>query len=89
MSQLKVGITRAAGLLKGPTALFSLGFVLLCAQAGQGQEPLTFFKNYFVTGDYAVRGTSLWRKGVNGVAKSDISISGVPEDNVDVEAAFL
>jgi hypothetical protein len=62
---------------------------LAAAQPAQAQEPLTFFKNYFITGDYVVRGTSLWRKGVNGVANSNIVISGVDEDNVDVLAAFL
>ena len=30
----------------------------------QAPAPLSFFTNYFVTGDYAVGGTSLWRKGV-------------------------
>ena len=45
------------------TALVALGCVLLSAQDAQAQEPLKFFKNYFVTGDYVVRGVSLWRRG--------------------------
>ena len=50
---------------------------------------MTFFKNYFITGDYVVRGTSLWRKGGRGIAKTNIKTSGFPEDHVDVLAAFL
>src|SRR5262245_40421329 len=61
----------------------------LSARSTLAQEPLSFFKNYFVTGDSVVRGTSLWRKGIKGVATSSIVISGVDEDNVDVIAAFL
>ena len=46
-----------------------LAFVLLFPRPGLAQDPpLKFFKNYFVTGDYVVRGASLWRKGVNGRA---------------------
>jgi hypothetical protein len=58
--------------------------------AGAQTPPLTFFKNYFVTGDYVVGGTSLWQKGVNGRATEEIVISGVPvRDDVDILAAFL
>jgi len=63
--------------------------IVVAAHTAGAQEPLTFFKNYFITGDYVVRGASLWRKGIDGVAKSTIAISGVPEDDVDVVAAFL
>ena len=49
---------------------------------------LSFFKNYFVTGDYVVGGASLWRKGINGRATGQIDVSGVP-DGVDIVAAFL
>src|SRR5262245_30097857 len=75
--------------LKGIAVLVLSMFVLLAARPAHAQEPLTFFKNYFVTGDYVVRGTSLWRKGINGKASGNIVISGVDEDNVDVLAAFL
>src|SRR5262245_1910986 len=61
----------------------------LAARPALAQEPLSFFKNYFITGDYVVRGTSLWRKGIKGQATSNIVINGVDEDNVDVLAAFL
>ena len=56
--------------------------------AAQSTDGLTFFKNYFVTGDYVVGGTSLWRQGVNGAAAEDIVVSGVPA-GVDILAAFL
>lgn len=62
---------------------------LLAAQPARAQEPLSFFKNYFVTGDYAVRGVSLFGKGRNGTAQAAVSITGFPEDSVDVLAAFL
>jgi VCBS repeat-containing protein len=57
-------------------------------EASPGFAPLTFFKNYFVTGDYVVGGTSLWRKGTGGVATETIEVSGVPA-GADVLAAFL
>jgi hypothetical protein len=66
------------------TLLFQLGAAHPSAQA----PALTFFKNYFLTGDHVVGGTSLWRKGVDGLATATIEISGVPE-GVDVAAAFL
>lgn len=69
--------------------LLVLAFAFLDTRPAQAQEPLTFFKNYFITGDYVVRGTSLWRKGINGKATGNIVISDVDEDNVDVLAAFL
>ena len=61
---------------------------LAAARVGAQGSPLTFFTNYFVTGDYTVSGTSLWRKGIAGRASVDITVSGVPE-GADVVAAFL
>jgi hypothetical protein len=80
-------------LLRNLAALASLCTVLLAAlpAQAQAQQPLSFFKNYFITGDYAVRGASLWRKGVNGTAVADIpslASGGVPA-NADIVAAFL
>lgn len=77
-------------------AIFVSLFALLAAEIpAQTQPPLSFFKNYFVTGDYAVRGVSLWRKGVNGTAVASIpplgslgGLDGVPE-TADIVAAFL
>src|SRR5216683_2081455 len=37
----------------------------LFAPSGRAED-LHFFKNYFVTGDYAVDGVGLYAKGVNG-----------------------
>ena len=72
--------------------LFALTAALLLQHGAhttaQTPDALSFFKNYFITGDYVAGGTSLWRQGVNGVATEDIVVSGVPE-GVDVLAAFL
>src|SRR3954468_23457995 len=56
----------------------------------QGAPPdaLSFFKNYFITGDYVVAGVGLRGQGVNGVATGSIQVSGVPA-GADIAAAFL
>ena len=72
-------------------ALFVVGLTLVFAQPeghAASPDPLNFFKNYFLTGDYVVGGASLWRKGVNGIATGTISMSNVPT-NADIVAAFL
>src|SRR5260370_9403149 len=51
-------------------------------------EDLHYFKNYFVTGDYAVDGVGLYAKGVNGWATGTITPSEVPA-GADIVAAFL
>ena len=51
-------------------------------------SPLAFFKNYFLTGDYLVGGSSVWRQGINGRAAAEIEISGAPA-GADIVAAFL
>jgi hypothetical protein len=53
-------------------------------------DALKFFKNYFVTGDYAVGGVGLRGRGVNGIATGAIHIADdtVPP-NADILAAFL
>lgn len=63
------------------------------------QPSLNFFKNYFITGDYAVQGVGLRGAGVNGQASGDIVIPvcaegdterlGCVPKSVDVVAAFL
>ena len=63
MFPVKVGSTFAVTRWKATVVLLSLGFALLSAQPGQAQGSLQFFKNYFITGDYAVGGASLWQKG--------------------------
>ncbi len=79
--------------LRNLAALASFCIVLLVALPAPAQQPpLSFFKNYFITGDYVVRGVSLWRKGVNGTAVAVIPKLGGPggvSPNADILAAFL
>src|ERR1700678_543139 len=49
---------------------------------------LNFFKNYFVTGDYAVGGIGLQGTGVGGTASGNLTIAGVPA-NATIVAAWL
>ena len=51
-------------------------------------DGLTFFKNYFLTGDYVVGGVGLRGKGVYGLATGSITIDQVPA-GADIVAAFL
>ncbi|HSP92861.1 MAG TPA: hypothetical protein VLN08_18245, partial [Vicinamibacterales bacterium] len=90
MSPVTIGSTFAFARWKTSVALLSLGLVWLLAQPAQAQPgPLSFFKNYFITGDYAVGGTSLWQQGsVDGKAAVQISVPGVPE-GADILAAYL
>src|SRR5205814_8680638 len=41
-------------------------------------DTLSYFKNYFVTGDVAFAGVALRSTGVNGYATGAINMSGVP-----------
>src|SRR6185369_16680898 len=52
--------------------------LMLFAQAAQAQDRLSFFKNYFVTGDVVAAGVGVRSSGVNGVATANIVINGVP-----------
>ncbi|MEQ1573768.1 MAG: Ig-like domain-containing protein [Vicinamibacterales bacterium] len=64
---------------------------MLLTQTGHGQvgaQPLKFFKNYFVTGDYAVAGVGMDLAGTNGLVSGVVNISGVP-DGSEALAAFL
>jgi len=54
----------------------------------QTPDALSFFKNYFITGDYTVGGVGLRNLGVNGIATGSIPVTGVPA-SADVLAAFL
>ena len=51
----------------------------MMTQSGQGQAPntLTFFKNYFVTGDVVAYGVALKGTGTGGFATNQISF---PDD---------
>jgi hypothetical protein len=75
-----------AGLMRRPSTLLFC-FLLLFAQPGQADDGLKFFKNHFVTGDYVVGGTSLWRIGT-GTGLISVDVTDVPE-NADVLSAFL
>jgi hypothetical protein len=59
----------------------------MTARAGQA---IGFFKNYFVTGDYAAAGVGLRGKGVNGPATGTITIdpSQIPA-GAEIVAAYL
>ena len=80
------------------SAAAALLFVLLFAPVAEGtDDPLHFFKNYFITGDYVVGGVGLRGQGVTDSVSSGItgvttkyatgiiSISGVPA-NADILA---
>ena len=56
--------------------------------SAQAPDGLTFFKNYFITGDYAVGGVGLRGTGAGGIATGSITIAGVPPA-ADIVAAFL
>lgn len=51
-------------------------------------NPLRFFKNYFVTGDYSTAGVTLRGRASGGFANGSIAVNSVP-DGADVIAAFL
>ena len=93
MSRTKNAVAFTSGFLSRSVAIVSLVFVVLLTQTGQAQqEPLSFFKNYFITGDYVVRGVSLWKKGEYGKAVADIPKLGGPDGvtpGADILAAFL
>ncbi len=56
--------------------------------SAQAPDGLRFFKNYFITGDYAVGGVGLRGAGVGGIATGSITVGAVPP-NADIVAAFL
>jgi hypothetical protein len=84
----------------GKQALFiSLLLLTLNVQSGQAADALKFFKNYFVTGDYAVAGVGIRGTGGNAApavlaptnivyATGTIQMSGVPP-GADIVAAYL
>ena len=99
MRRILFGLPLRAIVASGLLLLFGFG------QAGSAQttnpNPLSLFKNYFVTGDYVVGGVGLRGLGVSGFATGTISIpdthqataTDVPAQGVplgaDVVAAFL
>ena len=79
----------------------TLAFVAFLAQQpglGKGREPLDFFKNYFVTGDFIVGGVSLWQQGADTASGNLLIPDTVPDGSgglitvppgADIVAAFL
>src|SRR5689334_121231 len=74
-----------------PRLLAVIAAVILLASLATAQDALTFYKNYFVTGDYVVGGVGL--RGGGGSANNNLStgtihIAGVPA-NAGIVAAYL
>ena len=96
MSPIAASSARVANRSRSSVWLLVLSVALLCARSdgrAQSANPLKFFDNYFVTGDYVVAGVGLrGLGGLNGspagIARGTITVSGVPTDG-DVVAAFL
>ena len=76
------------------TACLAFSLFWCSAVPARAQEPLSLFKNYFVTGDYTVAGVGIRGTGVldpvtqQEWATATITMSDVPA-NADVLAAFL
>ncbi|HEY0747808.1 MAG TPA: hypothetical protein VGD63_14000 [Steroidobacteraceae bacterium] len=76
--------------LSARSIFLTLAFVVLGAPSAQAHQALSFFKNYFVTGDYVAAGVGLRGKGVNGIATGTITIdpSQIPA-GAEIVAAYL
>src|SRR5579863_4435681 len=70
--------------------LICFAFWLFLAQLAWAADSLTFFNNWFVTGDYVVAGVGLRGGGAGhgGWATGNINVAGVP-NNAQPIAAFL
>jgi hypothetical protein len=94
MSDIRRGVAPRPGWLRSCAAFITAGIALVFIQpVGHAQtDALSFFKNYFITGDYVVGGVGLrglgGLSGVPGIARGTIAISGVPA-KADIVAAFL
>ena len=66
-----------------------LALSVLFPQSGEAADGITFFKNYFVTGDYVAGSVDLLpQQAVAGRVAGDIPMTGVPA-GADILAAFL
>ena len=63
---------------KTSIVMLTLAFLTLFAPLGRSADALSYYKNYFVTGDYTVAGVGLRGTGVQGWATGTITIAGVP-----------
>jgi hypothetical protein len=68
----------------------TLAVLVLGAPTTHAEQALSYFKNYFLTGDYVAAGVGLRGKGVNGLASGTINIdpSQIPA-GAEIVAAFL
>ncbi len=66
----------------------ALSSLAVFAQIAWASDALTFFNNWFVTGDYVVAGVGLRGTGIGGWATGTINMTGVPTGAEPV-AAFL
>jgi hypothetical protein len=82
--------TEGAQLMQRPSInrVLPLAILTLFAPITWASDALSFFNNWFVTGDYAVAGVGLRGTGVNGIATGTINLSGVPAAAEPI-AAFL
>src|ERR1700733_14488242 len=74
-----------------PKSAGRLLFILMVpvlAQIAWASDALSFFNNWFITGDYAVAGVGLRGTGVKGWATGKIDMTGVPSGAQPI-AAFL
>jgi hypothetical protein len=75
--------------LRPVAAVVVLAFALPShANHSGGASGLSYFKNYFVTGDYVAAGVGMQHTGVYGFANGTISIPTLP-DGAEVVAAYL
>jgi len=90
MSSLMLGGARALGV-----ACLTLGALLVATSARAQANAPVFSKNFFVTGDFIVKGVGLKGTGVGGYAKANITIqpsdlpAGDAGQNAEPIAAFL
>src|SRR5262249_666362 len=64
-----------------PRSVFAIHLAivfLLFTATSHAADALSYFKNYFVTGDYVAAGVGLRGTGINGIATGTINFSGVP-----------
>ncbi len=94
MSHIRRGVASGPGCWRRSAAFIAVGIALVFLQpvAHAQADALSFFKNYFITGDYVVGGVGLRGlggvSGVQGIARGSIAIGGVPA-KADIVAAFL
>jgi hypothetical protein len=74
--------------MKSRAVTIIAAIVVTLAPAAHASDALSFFNNWFVTGDYAVAGVGLRGTGINGIATGTINLAGLPPGAEPI-AAFL